>query len=373
MGNYEYCPLKIDYIRLVTLLPGEHHERIRIHIDAAELLPVCNPPRSLSPQLNAERLRSTLPPDWFVYDTIDDDILFYYETGSGAVWKSSWDHPDSSVDPSLYRKPASPMQTSSGTIYEALSYTWRSSDPEEDAIVENRSEEHPTISSLRLGGNLACAMRHLRYTHEARTLWIDAICIDQSNLEEREKQVARMSSIYKNASRVVVWLGTGSEESDLAMCKLAHLGRQVTLTKDNWLICPPDAEEPYWCESACEVPYSEEVWTAIENLLERSWFSRIWIIQEIQLARCGAVVQCGRQHTQWSHFRSAISCLWVSKRHNFDGGQRPTIGGLRCLLRNQCNRTKKPYRGRYRGNKSNLSSILRTLTTKIAKSLTFFI
>lgn len=333
MGNYEYNPLETDYIRLVTLLPGEHRERIRIHIDTAELLPVCGTPTSLSPRVNAEKLRSTLPSDWFVYDTVDDDILFYYESGNGAIWKASWVHPDLSVDPSLYRKPASPIHTSNGTTYEALSYTWRSSDPEEEAIVENRSEESPTISSLRLGGNLACALRHLRYPQKARTLWIDAICINQSNLEEREEQVARMSSIYQNASRVVVWLGSGSEESDLAMCKLAYLGKQVLLTKDNWLICPPNAEKPYWCESACDVPYSEGVWTAIENLLERSWFSRIWIIQEIQLAKHGAVVQCGRQHMQWSHFRSAVSCLWVSKSHDYDGGRLPAFSALYRMLK----------------------------------------
>ncbi|KAH8788003.1 heterokaryon incompatibility [Diaporthe sp. PMI_573] len=113
-------------------------------------------------------------------------------------------------------------------------------------------------------------MRHLRYPQQPRTLWIDAVCIDQSSLEERGEQVTRMSSIYQNASRVIVWLGNGSEESDLAMCKLAYLGRQVMITKDNWLINPPGAEETYWCESACEVPYSEGGWTTIANLLGKS-------------------------------------------------------------------------------------------------------
>ncbi|POS70143.1 hypothetical protein DHEL01_v211464 [Diaporthe helianthi] len=159
-------------------------------------------------------------------------------------------------------------------------------------------------------------MRHLRYPQKPRKLWIDAICIDQESLEEREEQVAIMSRIYENASRVVVWLGNGSEDSDLAMCQLAYLGRQVTLTKDNWLMSPPGAEEPHWCESACSVPYSEGTWSAIARLLERSWFSRIWIIQEIQLAAIGAIIQCGREQMLWSCFRSAVTCLWVSKSHN---------------------------------------------------------
>lgn len=327
MSNYQYHPLKLGHIRLITLLPGEHHEILRISIKMTELQPIRDTRTSLSPRMNAESLKSTLPSGWSAWDTLDDEILFYYEETSGKNWDASWDHPESSVDPLLYRKPAFPQLTDNDTSYEALSYTWRSSEPDEDASVAFGNDNYPGTSSLRLGGNLACALRHLRYAEKPRKLWIDAVCIDQSNLEERGEQVAEMSTIYQNASCVIVWLGNGSEDSDLAMRKLAYLGRQVILTKDNWLICPPGSEEPYWCESSCHVPYSEETWTAIGKLLERSWFSRIWIIQEIQLAAHGAVVQCGREKMSWSHFRSAVTCLWVSKipdhRAPWTGGAMP--------------------------------------------------
>lgn len=312
MGRYEYSELTGNNIRLVRLLPGETHQDIKIRIDTVELVANCPSPSTFPQLMTADKLRPTLPPDWWVYDTVEDEVYFYYETGNGETWKASWIHPDSSINTSLYRKElGSHIPKIGGQGYEALSYTWRSNDPDEDAIVQDGSEESSS-TSLQLGGNLACALRHLRQRDTVRTLWIDAICINQSNLEERGKQVARMASIYKSARRVVVWLGTGSEDSDLAMQSLDYLGKQVILTKDNWLFAPPDAEEPYWVEGTCSVPYSEEVWAAINRLLGRPWFMRVWIIQEIQLARHGAVIQCGREQIQWSCFRGAISCLWVS-------------------------------------------------------------
>jgi hypothetical protein len=87
--------------------------------------------------------------------------------------------------------------------YEALSYTWEGQRPCRP-ISCNGSE-------LLVTPNVEAALKQLRPRHFQRHLWIDAICIDQSNLKERSSQVSLMEQIYQNAVRVVVWLGVGNE------------------------------------------------------------------------------------------------------------------------------------------------------------------
>ncbi|KAG4444118.1 hypothetical protein IFR05_000347 [Cadophora sp. M221] len=83
--------------------------------------------------------------------------------------------------------------------YEALSYTWGRAD-DLRAIELNGTR-------VEVRKNLALALIHLRHASEERVLWIDAICINQSDLEERNRQVELMAYIYARAKRVLVWLG----------------------------------------------------------------------------------------------------------------------------------------------------------------------
>jgi hypothetical protein len=93
--------------------------------------------------------------------------------------------------------------------YEALSYTW--GDQRSQSIIDLNGRPFPTRE------NLEAALRQLRLKDKPRTLWIDALCIDQINVEERNDQVSRMRDIYKGASKVLVFLGSAAEDSDMAM------------------------------------------------------------------------------------------------------------------------------------------------------------
>lgn len=94
--------------------------------------------------------------------------------------------------------------------FEALSYVWGDPGRKLSILLHNQEFE--------VTWNLAHALRHLRAAEsnilEARTLWIDAICIDQQNINERNQQVRRMDIVYKRAKQVVVWLGNYSEPED---------------------------------------------------------------------------------------------------------------------------------------------------------------
>ncbi|KAH8883497.1 heterokaryon incompatibility, partial [Thozetella sp. PMI_491] len=83
--------------------------------------------------------------------------------------------------------------------YEALSYVWGPPNFSESISCHG--------VACKVTPNLLAALRRLRYTNKDRTLWVDAICIRQSDIDERIQQVSRMGDIYSQASRVLVWLG----------------------------------------------------------------------------------------------------------------------------------------------------------------------
>ena len=70
--------------------------------------------------------------------------------------------------------------------------------------------------ALKVTKNCKQALQNLRTT-QPRTLWVDAVCIDQSLHEERNQQVMMMQKIYKKATRVIIWLGPSSKHLDNAM------------------------------------------------------------------------------------------------------------------------------------------------------------
>ncbi|KAM7210329.1 Heterokaryon incompatibility protein (HET) domain containing protein [Rhypophila decipiens] len=200
---------------------------------------------------------------------LDDRIIFSSTEGEGH---SSWTHPDPNVSCNL-KEPSSVKQQPEVPKYEALSYAWGSSRDEASALVFDPDSADRDPKCLLIRENLASALRHLRRPDLPRVLWVDAICIDQDNLQERGEQVSRMGDIFAMAARVVVWLGPASETSSLAFSILQNYGGK------------------------------------------RSWFHRLWVLQEIQLANTSSIIQCGEDSIPWPVFRSAIELL---TSHAFD-------------------------------------------------------
>lgn len=195
--------------------------------------------------------------------------------------------------------------------YEALSYTW--GDPGNPIAIEILDDSQPGNStSLKVRRNLYAALQCLRLPERPRLLWIDAICLDQNSNSEKNIEIPKMPSIYSKADRVVVWLGPGSTESDLGMETLCHLSDQVH--------CKPtegESRATNHCDPACKewyipmfhLPYNEQVWLAISDILGSEWFKRLWIWQEISLANSKALVCCGHKSMLWTAFCNVVRCL----------------------------------------------------------------
>lgn len=72
-------------------------------------------------------------------------------------------------------------------------------------------------SSYYVRQNPYSVLTHLRLDHEIRTLWVDAICINQTDEKERNQQVTQMGEIYSHAQQVILWLGNEDAASSRAM------------------------------------------------------------------------------------------------------------------------------------------------------------
>ena len=193
--------------------------------------------------------------------------------------------------------------------FEALSYAWGTRAAAVDVIA--RAETDGTSSEifhLDVRENLASALWHLRFADHDRVLWVDTICIDQSNMQERSSQVANMANVYRLASRVLVWLGPESDNSKLALDKLGELGSNVIVDWRTYALTTGDTAESHWADRMVPLPFAEEEICAIESLFSRSWFFRLWVIQEVKLAQ-EAVVVCGHTSLPWKALMISVFCL----------------------------------------------------------------
>ena len=323
--EYKKLPEPTKDLRLVTILPGEGDEQIKLRITHAAL------ERSASPRSNDQHLkdaRTTLPSDWEAYEALEGRILYIHKDAAGTI-STSWQHPDARFTPlvDVVKMTGDEEAPGQGVSYEALSYIWGAEDNPMEVLIDLASKDSKedvaeilvVVSSnplryatLWVGQNLAGSLRHLRFKDTKRVLWIDAICINQADVVERNAQVSRMGDIFKMAERVIVWVGPSTEDSQLAMQTLDYLGRQVVSTADRRRAPAPDAMEKTWFESSVQLPFDDSTWKAISNLLQRSWFERLWVVQEAHLARRGLFL-CGVDQLDWITFRYAFLALWYNK------------------------------------------------------------
>lgn len=114
--------------------------------------------------------------------------------------------------------------------YEAVSYVWDKDQTPYSVYVGK--DKTAVVSVTR---NLTVALSNLRYPDRPRRLWIDALCIDQSNDVEKGPQVAQMGTIYSFAARVIAWLGPEQHDSTRALNYIAWMGTHVDVEYPAWL------------------------------------------------------------------------------------------------------------------------------------------
>ncbi|KAL8719837.1 MAG: hypothetical protein Q9225_003215 [Loekoesia sp. 1 TL-2023] len=195
--------------------------------------------------------------------------------------------------------------------YHALSYTW--GNPTKTKVVIVQTSDGPRV--LPVTDNLYTALQHLRNGDQARYLWVDAICINQENITERNAQVANMADIYRSAALVVIWLGPGDDHSKIAMETISNISSRIKVewTTHNIELAHPKDPDSDLLSFEKELKLDQDVWDSLDHLLNREWFYRLWIWQEVFLAEDRAQLMCGFSSMTWDSFRKAILLL-VEKR-----------------------------------------------------------
>lgn len=169
--------------------------------------------------------------------------------------------------------------------YSALSYVWGNVASANSSANTFDLDAHPVSATF----NLLAALRHIRPSmgNQPLRIWVDAVCINQQDVNERNQQVSMMRDIYACAEQVLIWLGAGDEASDAALDAVPVISTAFGIQ---------DKEKR---KQLFGVMHSNS--SFFFGLAERfPWFSRIWILQEMALARKDPLVICGQKSTSWS-------------------------------------------------------------------------
>ncbi|KAF7191887.1 Heterokaryon incompatibility protein 6, OR allele [Pseudocercospora fuligena] len=186
----------------------------------------------------------------------------------------------------------------------------------DDNVVVNHEPERNGYVWIR--PNLRAFLLELRRRQERRFLWIDAICIDQADNNDKGHQIKHMKHVYDYAEEVYVWLGQASE------MELGALRILPNVTA-NLQECESDAYENLeqaFAQVGLPDP-THDIWRAYSSIMTRSWWSRLWTLQEIVMASeldgafeykdlykaPNAVVLCGGSTTMWEKFDHFVEAL----------------------------------------------------------------
>ena len=171
--------------------------------------------------------------------------------------------------------------------FEALSYCWGDSTRGKTVSLEGEARFDVT-------DNLWHALRRLRLRSECRVLWIDSLCINQADLEERGQQIQLMLDIYQSAKTVIVWFG---EPPGMSLNYYYHSVRKPNRKIYQWTrYRSTERREPTFkfkdCRKALE---------SIASDVRPQWWDRAWVVQETIASR-SAVVYIGRYQILWEDF-----------------------------------------------------------------------
>ncbi|RYP09140.1 hypothetical protein DL764_001467 [Monosporascus ibericus] len=194
--------------------------------------------------------------------------------------------------------------------YEALSYTWGDA----TSLLSIRLDKQ----NFNVTPNLHAALTALRHPSEPRTLWIDAICINQDDNDDKNYQVPLMGTIYMRATVVDIWLGPEESPTPSTNSVFDVLDKSSLSGND---------EQPELKTTDGE---SVGIYTwkprlaELKAFSERPYWTRIWVIQEVTLAR-RICVYCGSRQVQWDLLREHLRAL--EEDHNDQFSQIPEENG----------------------------------------------
>ncbi|KAK0642991.1 heterokaryon incompatibility protein-domain-containing protein [Cercophora newfieldiana] len=217
--------------------------------------------------------------------------------------------------------------------FTALSYEWgRAPEKNDDDKAVIRIN---CLWTRPIQANLDKALRHLRRPDKTLTVWVDAICIDQSDrgILEKADQVSIVAEIYRSASQTYVWIGPSADGSDVALTTLRKVGERM-LKEDNGLSprkqferLTKDAPAGQWNKQSPDkllqlapdmireyIPTASFCSAECRLLMSRSYWTRMWIQQEVVLSPA-PIICCGSTQVGWNEFEAGLVFINLLKHH----------------------------------------------------------
>ena len=167
--------------------------------------------------------------------------------------------------------------------FEAISYTWGKNDTQHSITVNG--------FTVILRQNLFQALTRFR-GDSLRVLWVDALCISQTDVKEKGQQVQQMGNIFRSADKVLVWLGEHADESEALFEPWPWTASRVFRRLKPIVLDPQDSAR---IKLPAELERRQRIWS---NFMSRPYFTRTWVIQELVLAR-SLLIHCGDSVTSW--------------------------------------------------------------------------
>ncbi len=213
----------------------------------------------------------------------------------------------------------------SADVYIAISYVWGAPLFTHELRIEDDCV-------LMITESLHSALQNFRSEDKVTRFWADAVCIDRANDVEKAVQVAMMAQIYRQAYGVMVWLGPAEAGDALAFATISfypHRPTMIGTEAHNWLSddaltsmlhtlgthltkssqCPCCR-----CSFACDpdrVSAASSGLLAMGHLLARSWFTRLWVVQEVlgedSSSRPGVKLCCGNHSAPFDEFSQFVT------------------------------------------------------------------
>lgn len=179
--------------------------------------------------------------------------------------------------------------------YMALSYVWGEDLTSGCKVIVQDGH-------IMIRPNLDSALRHLRRRNAIVTLWVDALCIDQSNVQERNHQVQHMRQIYETAEETIVYLGP-QDGGNTGMSAWNYLERNSSWALDE--NGEKDFNAPTRLDSL--TAFRGDIHDICIDILPREWFYRLWVLQEFVVSK-RVSLQCGNRRVPGDTLFRLILC-----------------------------------------------------------------
>lgn len=151
--------------------------------------------------------------------------------------------------------------------YDAISYVWGTAEASMRVLCNN--------GFLQITPRAYEMLEHLQLHRPVptRLLWIDAICINQADIDEKAVQIPLMHQIYSKAAGVVVWMGPAIHQSQIFM---TEFDRVMRIAK-KWTMTRAQNLDPR--EEGLDLPsHNDPFWAGLFHLLNNEWFRRLWYV-----------------------------------------------------------------------------------------------